>query len=75
MKNFYYALTVSENGKNYSYVLKVSESNNLLAVLKYHKNLTIVHQCETKKKAVELVNFWNESYKANGTYMFDEITF
>lgn len=75
MKNFYYALTVSENGKNYSYVLKVKASTNLWAILKCHKNLTIVHQCDSKKKAVELVNFWNESYKANGTYMFDEPNF
>lgn len=75
MKNFYYALTVSENGKNYSYVLKVNASKNLLSTLKCHKNLTIVHQCESKKKAVELVNLWNERYKANGTYMFDEPNF
>lgn len=75
MKNFYYVVTVSENGKNYSYVLKVNASNNLLAVLKCHKNLTYVHQCETKKKARELVELWNDSYKANGTYMFDEPNF
>ena len=63
---------MTENGKNYAYVLKVSESDNLLSKLTI-KGITAANLCSTKKEAGELVACWNESFKINGSYMFGEV--
>lgn len=70
MKNFYYAVSEHENGKNYAYVIKATASDNLLGLFERHKNLKTANACETKKQAENLANFWNECYKINRTYMF-----
>ena len=71
MKNFYFATTEEQNGKYFATVLKFAGNANLLSILSQHKNLKVVHACGSKAKAEELADFWNESYKANGTYLFD----
>ena len=71
MKKYYYVISETENGKNNAFALTVDDSNNLLSIFKQHKNATIIQPCESKKKAEEFADFWNESYKANGTYLFD----
>lgn len=69
MKHFYYVVVKSVSDKHYAYVDKVAENCNI--VTRWATSLTTaVHHCETKKKAEELANYWNECYKANGTYMF-----
>ena len=71
MKRFYIAAFDSENGKNYAYVLPVSEKNNLCTYLAEHKNIVAANLCPTRKKAADLVIFWNDCFRQNGTYMFD----
>ena len=71
MKNFYYAGVETKNGKHFAFIFNAKAGNNLLSIFKQYKNMTIVNACESKKKAEELADFWNESYKANGTYLFD----
>lgn len=71
MKYFYIAVQVEEGGKYYAYVVKVSESDNLLSKLKI-KNIVTANICPTKKQAAALVEHWNNAYKANNKYMFDE---
>ena len=68
--NLYIAITVSENKKYYSYMIKHNNSNNLLNVAKI-KGILSANICDTKKEAERIVEQWNESYKQNGTYMFD----
>lgn len=68
--NLYIAITVSENRKYYSYMIKHNNSNNLLNVAKI-KGILSANICDTKKEAERIVEQWNESYKQNGTYMFD----
>ena len=68
--NSYIAVTVSENGKYYSYMIKHHNSNNLLNISKI-KGILSANICDTKKEAERIVEQWNESYKQNGTYMFD----
>ena len=68
--NLYIAITVSENRKYYSYMIKHNNSNNLLNVAKI-KGILFANICDTKKEAERIVEQWNESYKQNGTYMFD----
>jgi len=71
---FYFAVTVCEFGKYYSYVVKVAQSDNVLSKLAI-KNIVTANICPTKKCAADLVTGWNNGYKANGTYMFDNPAF
>ena len=66
MRNTYIAVIAEENGKRYAYGIKVSP------MLKDHKRLVAGNVCETKKRMVELVNNWNEGFRQNGCYMFDD---
>lgn len=70
-KNIFLALTVEENGKFYSWAYKVSSRNNLCDVLARIKNLVSANVCDSYSKAKEIVSAWNDTYKANGTYLFD----
>ena len=69
MKNYYIAVQIEEDGKLYAYALKVNTMDNLLSKLEIN-NIVVANLCDTKKKAEELVNLWNESFKSNKTYLF-----
>ena len=73
-KNSYIVVTVSENGKYYAYMIKHNNSNNLLNIANI-KGILHANICDTKKEAERIVEQWNESYKQNGTYMFDTPNF
>ena len=70
MKNFYFAVIEEIDGKKCAYVDKVGASTNICGRWE-NSNFLAVRPCESKAKAEELADFWNESYKANGTYLFD----
>jgi len=72
MKNNYIAVQIKENEKFYAYVIKVSESDNLLSKLEI-KNIITANICDTKKRARLIVEDWNARFKANGRYLFDEV--
>ena len=71
-KGSYIAVQVTENGKNYAYAVKVSESDNLLSRLEI-KGITAANLCRSRKEAEEVIATWNESFKVNGSYMFGEV--
>lgn len=68
----YIAVQMTENGKNYAYAVKVSESDNLLSKLAI-KGITAANLCGSRKEAEEVVTTWNEAFKNNGSYMFGEV--
>lgn len=74
MKKYYIAVTIQENEKYYSYVLTVPECINLIKALEI-KNIYNALICSTKKSAAEIVEMWNDTYKCNGSYMFDNPAF
>lgn len=86
MTNFYLAVTVRQDRNEnifegrtapeispgyYAYVTKCTDSDNLLSVLNTIDGLVHANIFPTRKKAAEVVQLWNDSYKANGTYIFD----
>lgn len=86
MANFYIAVAVKQdrnettftprtnpeyNPGYYSFVLRCSENDNIVSKLDCIGGLVHANICPTKKRAEEVAAFWNESYKANGTYFFD----
>lgn len=54
----------------YADVIRCSENDNLLPKLDCIGGLIHANICPTKKRAEEVAEFWNNSYKANGTYFF-----
>lgn len=68
----WYAITVQENGLYYSYAAKIANSYNLVSFFASIKGLCSANACETKKEASFLAEFWNDTYKANKTYMFQD---
>ena len=72
MKNFYIAIQQKyNNNKFFAYTIKVNSSDNLLSKLK-NSNIICANLCETKKKAEETVDLWNESFIENGTFLFEK---
>lgn len=53
-----------------AYAVKLTEYDNVCAVLDRIGGLMHANVCTTKKRAAELVNAWNDAYRANGTYAF-----
>ena len=70
MKNYYILITVMENDKYYSYVLKVPETQNLLSTLKI-KNIISATIYPTKRQAASDAIFNNNIYKKNNAFLFD----
>lgn len=70
MKYYYILVTIMENDKYYSYVLKVPESQNLLSALKI-KNILTANIYPTKRQAQADAAFNNNIYRKNGAYLFD----
>lgn len=73
-KYFYFAVTSEENGKFYSYIMKIAASDNVKSRLSDPKIKTAT-ACSTKKNAAFLVNLWNATYKANNAFLFDSPSF
>ena len=71
MKRFYIVVVDKENEKYFAHAHAIGMDENLLAIIKSFKYATIIHTCESATKAHYLAAEWNESYKANGTYLFD----
>jgi hypothetical protein len=71
VKYFYIAVQINEHGKFYAYVIKVSESDNLLCKLRINY-LVSANICKTRKAARDLVTIWNKQFKENGTYLFND---
>lgn len=67
----YLVVTICENEKYYSYVIKHNNNNNLLKTLNI-KNLLHVNAFNSMKQAKETCERWNAAYKFNNQYLFGE---
>jgi hypothetical protein len=74
MKNSYLLVTVSENDKYYSYVVKAPENENLLSILKI-KNIISANIYPSKRQAENDAIFNNNIYKKNNSFLFDNPSF
>ena len=73
-ENVWAAVTVQEYGRYYSYVTPISAADNALSKLAI-TGIVSANIYRTKKQAAEVVTFWNECYRKNGTYLFDSPEF
>ena len=72
MNKSYIAVTVKEDELYYAYIIPITESNNIKYILDGIKGLQWANIFSTKKKAAAVAEMWNQSYKINGTYLFDK---
>lgn len=71
--NFYLAITIEPiEGKYYAYVERISDGDDLVWVINRINHVLHVNIMPTKKKANEVVDCWNNSYRRNGTYLLDD---
>ncbi len=64
---FYFACVKEQGGKRYATVERVSDCESVLWKLAGYESANIM---PTKKRAQEVVDFWNECYRKNGTSIF-----
>lgn len=53
-----------------SYVIAVSENDNVCSVLEHISGLKSANLFATKKRAQEVADHWDECYKNNGSYLY-----
>ena len=69
MKYMWAVCDVETDGKYYAYPMRISVADNLLSKLAI-KGIKVANLCETKAKAKEIANTWNETHKINKENMF-----
>ena len=74
-KYVWYVITSCIDGKRYAHAFRLRMNQNIASFVKDYKGIESMNACETKKIAVTTAEAWNKSFKANGTYMFDNETF
>ena len=69
MKRIYLVFSETKDGKHYAHSETIRTGENLM----YHINpaADIIHICETATQAAYLAIEWNQSYKDNGTFMYE----
>ncbi len=66
----YFVLTLSKDGKFYSYSETISSNQNLFSIFKGIPRLESVFCFKTNKEAKQTADCWNKQYKENGTLLF-----
>ena len=67
MKRYWIAAIVNEDGEQYAYGIPVRENENIVSKV---KGATAANICPTKKAMYDLVQYWNDCFRENKTYMF-----
>lgn len=69
MKYYYLAVQIEENGKFAAYVVRFCEHDNLVCLLSRIKNIKSAN-LYPKHFAEALCEEWNETFRANNTYLY-----
>lgn len=72
MRRTYIAATAQdETGRECSYIIPVTNADNLMHKLNGHR-LVGAQICESRKEAERIVTAWNATARADGRYMFPD---
>lgn len=71
MKRIYLVFSETKDGKHFAHAETIRAGENLRNYIERYPLAKIVHICESATQAAYLAEEWNESYKQNGTYMYD----
>ena len=70
MKKIFVVFNMIQDGKQYAIPETIRMGENLISFIKRY-NANICHLCESRQDAEMLAINWNNSYKANGTSIFN----
>ena len=66
----WYVISRKNKDGMYAYAQPIGRYINIASFVKDFPDIETMNACNTKKRAKEIAQAWNEQYKANGTYMF-----
>ncbi len=69
---FNYVVVHEDNGTYFANGLRCSDNDNLLSKIKQMKNPITIEPVKTIKEMAKRIDFHNQSFKSNGTYMFPD---
>lgn len=72
MKKIYLVFSEMENGKHFARAETIKTGKNLKVFVDIYPDADVIHICESATQAAYLAEEWNEAYRNNGTYMFQE---
>ena len=72
MKKFYLAIQICRDEKYAAYLLPVPDYQNVYAMLKDIPDIVCATIFSTKTDAQKTVRAWNDMFKNNGAFLFDE---
>ena len=68
----WYVISIkNEKDKRYAFLERIPLCNNLVGYAS-HDGVEFMMLCKTKKHAIEVANGWNDGYRANGNFIYDE---
>ena len=67
MDYHYAAVQYTIHGKELAFVLRISESENIVSLVK-RNNYHTIQLCKTANAAGKLASFWNDCSRKNGMY-------
>ena len=71
MKKIFVVYSIEQDGKRYAIADTIRTGENLIPIIKRY-NTDICHLCESRQQAEQIAIEWNESYKANCTYVLNK---
>ncbi|MCH5191887.1 MAG: hypothetical protein J1F23_06945 [Oscillospiraceae bacterium] len=71
MKYIHIVVTDTENGKHRAHAEKIPTGTNLKNCNDMFPNAKVIHLCESSSHSKTVADYWNESYKKNGTYLYN----
>lgn len=71
MKKIFVVYCITDGGKHAAFADTIRTGENLFYHVNRYKGADICHLCESRKQADGIAVAWNQSYKANGTYLYN----
>lgn len=72
MKKIYLVFSETKDGKHFAHAETIKAGENLKVYVDRYPNAKVIHICESATQAAYLAEEWNEAYRNNRTYMFQE---
>lgn len=74
-KYFYVAIATESDEGWYAHAWKFTESDNVASFVRKHDDIYAMELCNTRKRAITLVDLWNKSFIDKGNYAFQDAPF
>ena len=70
-KNTWYVAQRTIKGRNAAHAFKLRNNQNIVGFDNDYPGIVTLNACDSMKEAKEIAKAWNDSFKKNGTFLFD----